>query len=1097
MADSMGADELRRLIQQLEKITGKKYKLQIDYGDPESVAQGMDDVEEKIRKAQRSARGLTGEFTNMRDSLTAVVSEMGKTFSATNKSKKAYRSLTSTVTELAQEEEGINSLGEKRLDTLKKRSQASLSEMQFAAKQLLQQKGINSLYDLSVDQRRELTQEEEALLRAHAQNFALESQAINLVEQRLRKEEAVTKQLGLTGAALSGLGSIMGSLGLGSLASEINDITSSLRDELRKELEDTKTVNISGPAAEKYKQLQANIEAQQAEIDKLKEKGDLTEAELNEIAEKEKAIDAVIHQQQSLVDSGQAMVDVQYESVGLMKQFGIAAKGAGKLLGVAFEKMLDPAAMMAAVVKAFLDVNKEAVNFQRLSGQNASAVAGLNGNISTTVDFLQTAVELTNRFGTSATNVFSPQQIADISEAKNLLGLSADQAGTLAINSKAAGTSIYGYQDGLVDSVNQYNAMNNSVVSHGVVLNDVLNTSEGIALSLGANPKALGRAAAAARNMGLELRKVDSIASSLMDFESSIEAELEAQLLTGKRINLAKARELALNNDLEGLANELNKQGASAAEFSKMNRIQQESLAKALGMSRDELGKMAQAELLREGATLKQQAAARGVSVEQMRQINIQEKMQKSLAKLAQSFAPMLDALIPLVELISLPIRLLAKGIGMLMNGAQRATAFLQKMIEPLDEGSTFFEKILYNFKSLLASLPKLIAGFGALFAIKLFTGFNPFSLWTKALGGFKNRLGNTLSSMSKGISGLFPKAAEKIQNLSDKLSSVGKSAAKTAADTAQQTATNTATNTAASSSTKGGGMTSKVSKINTSALLKGAAAMAVAAGAIYIFGKAVQELAKVEDYGKVAIGLGLFVATMGVSAVILNAFAPILYPAAAAMIAFGAGVALFGLGLKLATPAIEAFGNVISKVLAGVAGIINATANGITNIMNAVTMDKVLAMAALGPALLGVSAGLIGLSAASLFAIPGIATLGALSLMASPLSTLGNSLTVVAAGIAAVATALNNLETEKLSELKDLVMTTAVAAPMVAATGAITELISGIAGSSNNNQESDSNKALLEEIRLLRAAVEAGGDVYIDGNKAGQALVLATSKFS
>ena len=75
--------------------------------------------------------------------------------------------------------------------------------------------------------------------------------------------------------------------------------------------------------------------------------------------------------------------------------------------------------------------------------------------------------------------------------------------------------------------------------------------------------------------------------------------------------------------------------------------------------------------------------------------------------------------------------------------------------------------------------------------------------------------------------------------------------------------------------------------------------------------------------------------------------------------------------------------------------------------------------------------------------------------------------------------------------------MTTAIAAPMVAATGAITELISGIAGTGGNQQESDTNKALLEEIKLLRAAVEAGGDVYIDGNKAGQALVLASTKLS
>ena len=88
----------------------------------------------------------------------------------------------------------------------------------------------------------------------------------------------------------------------------------------------------------------------------------------------------------------------------------------------------------------------------------------------------------------------------------------------------------------------------------------------------------------------MELGDLDGIASSLLDFESSIGNELEAQLLTGKNINLAKARELALSNDLKGLGQELFENSASLAEFGKMNRIQQEAQAKALGMTRDQLG---------------------------------------------------------------------------------------------------------------------------------------------------------------------------------------------------------------------------------------------------------------------------------------------------------------------------------------------------------------------------------------------------------------------------------------------------------------------------------------------------------------------------
>ena len=55
----------------------------------------------------------------------------------------------------------------------------------------------------------------------------------------------------------------------------------------------------------------------------------------------------------------------------------------------------------------------------------------------------------------------------------------------------------------------------------------------------------------------LILETVDGIASSLLNFEESIQNELEAELLIGKDINLEKARLLALNNDLAGLSSEL------------------------------------------------------------------------------------------------------------------------------------------------------------------------------------------------------------------------------------------------------------------------------------------------------------------------------------------------------------------------------------------------------------------------------------------------------------------------------------------------------------------------------------------------------------
>ena len=92
--------------------------------------------------------------------------------------------------------------------------------------------------------------------------------------------------------------------------------------------------------------------------------------------------------------------------------------------------------------------------------------------------------------------------------------------------------------------------------------------------------------------MGLSLGNVADIASNLLDFESSIESQMEASVLLGRQLNLDKARELALTGDLAGLAEEVKNQVGSQAEFEAMNVIERQSLAKAIGVSVADLGKI-------------------------------------------------------------------------------------------------------------------------------------------------------------------------------------------------------------------------------------------------------------------------------------------------------------------------------------------------------------------------------------------------------------------------------------------------------------------------------------------------------------------------
>ena len=99
-------------------------------------------------------------------------------------------------------------------------------------------------------------------------------------------------------------------------------------------------------------------------------------------------------------------------------------------------------------------------------------------------------------------------------------------------------------------------------------------------------------ASIAARKLGLELSAAADMANSLLDFESSIEAQLEASLLLGRQINMDKARQLAFTGDIEGMQREILKQVGGEAEFAKMSYLQRQKTAAAAGTTVENLARM-------------------------------------------------------------------------------------------------------------------------------------------------------------------------------------------------------------------------------------------------------------------------------------------------------------------------------------------------------------------------------------------------------------------------------------------------------------------------------------------------------------------------
>jgi len=89
--------------------------------------------------------------------------------------------------------------------------------------------------------------------------------------------------------------------------------------------------------------------------------------------------------------------------------------------------------------------------------------------------------------------------------------------------------------------------------------------------------------------MGLTLEQSKKIAGGLLNFEQSISAEIEAELLTGKDLNLERARLLAINRKYVELGQEIVNQGLTTNELNNMNSIQLDAQAAAYNLTSDEL----------------------------------------------------------------------------------------------------------------------------------------------------------------------------------------------------------------------------------------------------------------------------------------------------------------------------------------------------------------------------------------------------------------------------------------------------------------------------------------------------------------------------
>ena len=285
------------------------------------------------------------------------------------------------------------------------------------------------------------------------------------------------------------------------------------------------------------------------------------------------------------------------KSGGKFSVFGAGIKGAFTGIGNALK---DPVAQLGLMVGFLKMVTKYAFEFNTTANEAQKALgitaaeaertgkyyqkiaANIHDAYINNIDLFKANTELNVALGTNVD--LTAKQLQDSINLRDVAGLEADERESILGLSLRTGES----QEDIYNSIGK---QNKGVLNNRKILAEVLKTSGQLRVLYKDNPDLIGKAVIQAQKLGMTLEQTKNISKGLLNFEDSISAELEAELLTGQDLNLEKARALALTGDTAGAAAELMKNlGPNGLQrFQKMNVIQQESYARALGMSADEL----------------------------------------------------------------------------------------------------------------------------------------------------------------------------------------------------------------------------------------------------------------------------------------------------------------------------------------------------------------------------------------------------------------------------------------------------------------------------------------------------------------------------
>jgi predicted nucleotidyltransferase len=245
-----------------------------------------------------------------------------------------------------------------------------------------------------------------------------------------------------------------------------------------------------------------------------------------------------------------------------------------------YDKLLADNAVKQGISR--VQSEKQAIIMQRIVASSTSLVVNLQ-------EALEAVAELNNNLGVMAAE-YMPMVAQRAAELSQSIGISAtESAQFFATLGEIGNTSLQAQQNmaGVADA-----AAKAAGVPLGKVIKDVSGASSNVRTIFRGNTIELIKQSAELRKIGSSLDQAAKSAESLLNFESSVGAELKASALLGQNINFNQSRRLFFEGKIAEGEKALQKELERVGDIDKLNYFQRKALSELTGKDINELQKI-------------------------------------------------------------------------------------------------------------------------------------------------------------------------------------------------------------------------------------------------------------------------------------------------------------------------------------------------------------------------------------------------------------------------------------------------------------------------------------------------------------------------